>query len=320
MRTAFVQSLTEAAAKDPRVMLIVGDLGFGVVGNFAKRFPKQFLNIGIAEQNMVGVATGLALSGRIVFTYSIANFPILRCLEQIRNDVCYHNANVISVSIGSGYCYGELGMTHHGTEDIAVMRSLPGMSVVVPGDPVEAGAATEYLAQGVGPTFFRLGRAGEPVVHEEGIDWHFGKAIRVSQGRDLAIIATGSMLKRAVDAAEILKRKGIEATVLSMHTIKPLDVEAVTEVIDTVPMVFTLEEHSIFGGLGGAVAEIIAEQGAGRVRFKRIGLPSIFTKHIGNQDYLLKQYRLTADTIAEDIQVVLNEFDRSSNIRPHIAA
>ena len=314
MRTAFIRSLTEAAAKDSRVMLVVGDLGFGVVTEFAERFPKQFLNVGVAEQNMAGVAAGLALSGHIVFTYSIANFPILRCLEQIRNDICYHEANVISVSVGSGYCYGALGMTHHGTEDIAIMRSLPGMSVVSPGDPMETQAATEHLAQGVGPAFLRLGRAGEPVVHETPIDWQFGKAIKVLQGRDVAILATGSMLKKAVDAAVILKQKGIEATVLSMHTIKPLDVDAVLEVIDTVPMVFTLEEHSVFGGLGGAVAEVIAEHGTGRVRFKRLGLPSVFTKHIGDQDYLLKQYRLTAEQIAEDIHKAMNEPDRSKSV------
>jgi len=313
MRTAFIQSLTEAAAKDSRVMLVVGDLGFGVVTDFARRFPKQFLNVGVAEQNMAGVATGLALSGQVVFTYSIANFPILRCLEQIRNDICYHNANVISVSVGSGYCYGALGMTHHGTEDIAMMRSLPGMNVVSPGDPVEAKAATDSLAQGIGPAFLRLGRAGEPVVHETKIDWQLGKAIKVRHGCDVAVLATGSMLKRAVDAAEILKRKGIEAAVLSMHTIKPLDVEAVLEVIDTVPMVFTLEEHSIFGGLGGAVAEIIAEQGTGQVRFKRLGLPSVFTNHVGDQDYLLQQYRLTADRIAEDILATVNEHTHFSN-------
>ncbi|MCL2742527.1 MAG: hypothetical protein FWE67_01600 [Planctomycetaceae bacterium] len=301
MRTAFVKALTEAASKDIRIMLLVGDLGFGVVTDFAKRFPKQFLNVGVAEQNMAGVAAGLALSGHVVFTYSIANFPIIRCLEQIRNDICYHEANVISVSVGSGFCYGALGMTHHGTEDIAMMRSLPGMNVVSPGDPVEAKAATEYLAQGIGPAFLRLGRAGEPVVHEQDINWQFGKAIKVRQGRDVAVIATGSMLKRAVDAAAILHQKGLETTVLSMHTIKPLDTEAVLEVIDTTPMVFTLEEHSIFGGLGGAVAEIVAEHGTGQSRFKRIGLPSVFTKHVGDQDYLLKQYRLTAETIAEDI-------------------
>jgi len=138
MRTAFIEALTQAAEKDHRIMLLVGDLGFGVVTDFAKKFPGRFVNVGVAEQNMAGIAAGLALSGKIVFTYSIANFPILRCLEQLRNDVCYHKANVISVSVGAGFSYGALGMTHHGTEDIAVMRSLPYMTTIAPGDPIEA--------------------------------------------------------------------------------------------------------------------------------------------------------------------------------------
>ena len=143
MRTAFIQAFTQMAEKDSRIMLLVGDLGFGVVTEFAQKFPKQFVNIGVAEQNMAGIATGLALSGKIVFTYSIANFPVFRCLEQLRNDVCYHKANVISVSIGCGFSYGALGMTHHGTEDIAIMRALPYMTVIAPGDPIETKAATE---------------------------------------------------------------------------------------------------------------------------------------------------------------------------------
>ncbi|MDR0390730.1 MAG: transketolase family protein, partial [Planctomycetaceae bacterium] len=247
MRTAFISRLTELAAKDSRIMLLVGDLGFGVVIDFAKRFPNQFLNVGVAEQNMAGVATGLALSGKVVFTYSIANFPILRCLEQIRNDICYHNANVISVSVGSGFCYGSLGMTHHGTEDIAIMRSLPYMNIIAPGDPKETQFATDYFAEGHGPGFLRLGRAGEPVVHEGNINWQFGKAIKLRDGKDLTIIATGSMLKKAVETADILESKGQHVTVLSMHTIKPLDENAILEAANSTSRIITLEEHSIHG-------------------------------------------------------------------------
>ena len=164
MRDAFVHTLTELAQHDPRIMLLVGDLGFGVVADFAKRFPKQFLNVGVAEQNMAGVATGLAMSGRIVFTYSIANFPILRCLEQLRNDACYHQANVVSVSVGGGFSYGALGMTHHGTEDIAILRALPYMSVIAPGDPKEAQAertGSPLLSYLHGPPVY--GHAGREV-------------------------------------------------------------------------------------------------------------------------------------------------------------
>jgi transketolase len=309
MRTAFISALTKLAEQDSRITLLVGDLGFGVVTDFAKRFPKQFLNVGVAEQNMAGVAAGLALSGKIVFTYSIANFPIIRCLEQIRNDICYHHANVISVSVGSGFCYGSLGMTHHGTEDIAIMRSLPYMNVIAPGDPLEAKSATEFFAQGNGPGFLRLGRAGEPIVHETGIDWQFGKAIQVRKGTDLTIIATGSMLKKAVETADILESLGWSVSVLSMHTIKPIDEEAILNAAKTTNQIITLEEHSTFGGLGGAVAEILLEKSDKKINFKRFGLPSEFTKHVGSQEYLLRQYRLVPELIAEDIlQTFQNEF------------
>jgi transketolase len=301
MRTAFIQTLTSLAEKDPRIMLLVGDLGFGVVTDFAKKFPKQFLNVGVAEQNMAGVAAGLAMSGKIVFTYSIANFPIIRCLEQIRNDICYHHANVISVAVGSGFCYGALGMTHHGTEDIAIMRSLPYMNVIAPGDPKEAQYATEYFAQGNGPGFLRLGRAGEPDVHKGNINWQFGKAIKVRKGTDMTIIATGSMLKKAVETADLLEQQGKSVAVLSMHTIKPLDEDAIREAANATPFIATLEEHGILGGLGGAVAEVLLEKSDTKIHFKRFGLPSEFTKFVGSQEYLLRQYRLIPELIMEDV-------------------
>ena len=302
MRTAFIESLTKMAENDSRVMLLVGDLGFGVVTDFAKRFPKQFLNVGVAEQNMAGVAAGLAMSGKVVFTYSIANFPIIRCLEQIRNDVCYHNANVTSVSVGGGFCYGALGMTHHATEDLAIMRSLPNMQVIAPGDPVEAQAATEYLAQGVGPAYLRLGRAGEPVVHQDAIDWKIGKALTVRNGSDLTIIATGGMLKSSMEVADILQGDGIDVRVVSMHTLKPLDIGCIERVANETRAIVTVEEHSVLGGLGGAVAEVLFELDIPKLRFRRLGLPSEFSKHVGSQDYLKDIYRLSVPKLSEDIR------------------
>src|SRR5271168_2577576 len=179
MRTAFFRALADLAERDERVNLIVGDIGFGVTENFARRFPQRFLNVGVAEQNMTGIAAGLALSGKIVFTYSIANFPILRCLEQVRNDVCYHNANVKIVAVGGGLAYGSLGATHHATEDLAIMRSLPRMTVIAPGDPFEAEAATRAVAAHSGPCYLRLGRAGEPAIHKSEVEFQIGKAIPV---------------------------------------------------------------------------------------------------------------------------------------------
>src|SRR5207249_10726475 len=195
MRGAFFRALLELAEQDERVHLVVGDLGFGVVEEFARRFPARFLNAGVAEQNMTGIAAGMALSGKIVFTYSIANFPILRCLEQVRNDVCYHNANVKIVAVGGGLAYGSLGATHHATEDLAILRSLPRMVVVAPGDPVETEAATRAVRTQAGPCYLRLGRAGEAKVHRGEIDFQLGKAIQVRDGRDLTLVTTRGMLE-----------------------------------------------------------------------------------------------------------------------------
>ena len=228
MRTAFIKTLHALAASDPRIQLVVGDLGFGVVTDFARDFPDQFLNAGVAEQNMTGIAAGMALSGKVVFTYSIGNFPTLRCVEQIRNDVCYHKANVKVVSVGAGFAYGATGATHHATEDIAILRALPNMTVVVPGDPVEAGLATRAIAEHPGPCYLRLGRAGEPAVHNSDLSFVLGKAICLRQGGDLTLIVAGGLLPIALEVAEKLAAKGIQARVLSMHTIKPLDVKVLT--------------------------------------------------------------------------------------------
>jgi transketolase len=299
MRTTFIKTLTELAARDPRITLIVGDLGFGVVIDFAKRFPNQFLDIGVAEQNMTGVAAGMAMSGRIVFTYSIGNFPTLRCFEQIRNDLCYHRANVTVVTVGGGLAYGSLGMTHHATEDLAVMRSLPRMTVIAPGDPRESVHATQWLAQGVGPAYLRLGRDGEPIVHPSDISWTSGKAITLCEGKDITIISTGDMLATAMKTAALLAEEGYQATVLSMHTIKPLDTEAVICAARKTPVLVTLEEHSIIGGLGGAVAEILCEAGLSGIRFQRIGLPSEFCSTVGDQDYLRCCFGLDSTSVFE---------------------
>jgi len=256
-----------------------------------RELPRQFVNAGVAEQNMTGLAAGMALSGKIVFTYSIANFPVLRCLEQIRNDVCYHNANVKIVAVGGGMAYGALGMTHHATEDIAIIRALPNILIVAPNDPVEARLATKAVAEHPGPCYLRLGRAGESIVHTSDIAFELGKAITVLEGTDLTIIVTGGLLQNALSAAESLTRKGIRPRVLSMHTVKPLDNAAILAAARETEAIFTVEEHSIVGGLGGAVAELLAEQDQ-QVKFKRIGLDNAFASKVGDQDYLRREYGL----------------------------
>lgn len=305
MRGAFIRAITALAERDERVHLIVGDLGFGVVENFAQRFPDQFLNAGVAEQNMTGVAAGMALSGKIVFTYSIANFPILRCLEQIRNDVCYHRANVKIVAVGGGLAYGSLGSTHHATEDIAIMRALPRMVVVAPGDPMEAEAATAAIASHPGPCYLRLGRAGEASVHHEKIDFQLGKAIQVREGKDFTLISTGGLLETAVQVAESFRHTGLRPRVLSMHTIKPIDSDAILVASRETHAIFTLEEHSLIGGLGGAVAEVLAEAGTQGTVFKKFGLPSEFSSVIGTQEYIRAKYGLSVAALTAAIRSTL---------------
>ncbi len=298
MRTAFINELFALAKQDPRIVLIVGDLGFGVVTPFMEQLPAQFLNAGVAEQNMTGMAAGMALSGKIALTYSIANFPTLRCLEQVRNDVCYHNANVKVVSVGGGFTYGAMGATHHAVEDLAVMRALPGLLVVAPGDPIEARATTRAIIEYTGPCYVRLGKAGEPIVHPSSINFELGKAIHMREGRDATLISIGGILQNTVRAAERLAKKGIETRVLSMHTLKPLDVEAVLAAARDTEAIFTIEEHSILGGLGTAVAEVLAEAEGIKAPLKRIGVPPAFSPHIGSQEYMLQCHGLTDEAIA----------------------
>lgn len=304
MRTAFIRSLTELAAGDPRVTFLTGDLGFSVVEDFEKRFPNQYVNVGVAEQNMTGVAAGLAMTGRIVFTYSIGNFPTLRCLEQVRNDICYHDLNVKIVALGGGFAYGSLGASHHATEDLAIMRALPNMTVIAPGDPIEARLATQAVVQRSGPCYLRLARAGEPVVHGEPLDFAIGRAITVRNGGDCTLVSTGAMLPAVLTAAgELARTHRIEARVLSMHTVKPLDVDAIHAACDT-GAIITIEEHSVVGGLGAATAEVLAELDD-RPRFRRIGLPPVFASTVGSQAFLLERAGLSAPALVRAIVDIL---------------
>jgi transketolase len=305
VRVAFFDTLVQVAESDPSIFLVVGDLGFGAIEPFAERYPDRFLNAGVAEQNMAGVAAGMALAGYRVFVYSIANFPTLRCLEQIRNDICYHNLPVTIVAVGGGLSYGSLGPSHHATEDIAVMRTLPNLTVVAPGDPMETRAATEEIAKGSGPAYLRLGRAGEPVVHKAPVKLQLGRALRLRDGRDMTLISTGGMLATAVSVADSLVRDGIGCRLLSMHTVRPLDVEAVLAAARETDLVVTLEEHSIIGGLGGAVAEVLAEARIKTAPLKRIGLPSSFVSAVGSRDYLAHEYGLSESRILEAVRGVL---------------
>ena len=307
MRTAFLNELFELAKQDPRIVFMTGDLGFSVVEKFMQELPNQFVNAGVAEENMTGMAAGMAMSGKIVFTYSIANFPTLRCLEHIRNDVCYHKANVKIVSVGGGFAYGSMGATHHATEDLGVMRMLPGITVIAPGDPLEARCATRAVVEHSGPCYLRLGKAGEPEVHKGPIQFELGKAVKFRDGDDLTLISTGGLLQTAAKVADSLACQGIQARVLSMHTLKPLDAASVLQAARETGAVFTLEEHSITGGLGSAVAEALAESEDSKVLFRRIGLPTVFSPHLGTQEYMQKQHGLDPQSIVEAVLTLIGD-------------
>ena len=297
MRDAFVEALSEAAARDNRIWLITGDLGFNVLEGFAERFPDRYLNAGVAEQNMIGVAAGIAMAGNIPFVYSLGNFPIVRCLEQIRNNVCYHDLPVRIVALGGGLTYGSLGYTHHSVEDLAIMKSMPGMQVIAPGDPAEARAATAALCTGNRPAYLRLGRAGERQVHKDDPVFEIGRASPVVEGSDCTVIATGAILAVAADAAELLRKQGISVRLISMHTLSPLDVDAIRQAANTA-MVVTIEEHGP-GGLSSSVAEALVGQS---VRFVPIYLEGGPITVAGTQFSLRGRCGLTADNVASKIQ------------------
>ena len=306
MRNAFILGLTALAGRDDRVVLLTGDLGYKIFDDFAARFPGRFINAGVAEQNMVGVATGLALEGLRPFVYSIATFVTLRCFEQIRDDVCYNAVAVTIVGVGGGFSYGANGPTHHATEDIAIMRTLPNMRVVCPGDPVEAELAVAAGASLGGPLYLRLGRAGDPVVHHDPPSFEIGTAIKVREGTDSALVSTGGMLPVAVAAADLLEAENVSCQVISMHTVKPLDTAALEVCCRQTKALFTLEEHSRLGGLGSAVGEWLSDSGKSR-RLTCFGTEDQFADTTGSQAYLRRRHGLSAAQIARKVIERLGE-------------
>ncbi|MCK1383404.1 transketolase C-terminal domain-containing protein [Bradyrhizobium sp. 21] len=287
MRTAFIDMLTAEAGRDKSLFLLTADLGFSVLERFRDACPDRFLNVGIAEQNMIGVAAGLAHSGFTVFAYSLVNFATLRCFEQIRNDVCNHDLPVRIVGVGGGMVYSTQGYTHHGLEDIGVMRTLPGMVVLAPGDPHEAAEATRLLCTDRRPAYLRLGKSGERRIHASSVNFEIGRAITVAEGRDCTLISTGCMLAYALDIADRLRADhSVHARVLSMHTIKPIDVDAVTAAARETGAVITVEEHSVGSGLGSVVGDLIATHGLGPVAFTKFGTPDGYRSGAGTHDHL----------------------------------
>ena len=308
MRDAFTAALHQLAKNDPNLFLITGDLGFGVLKPYWETYPHQFFNAGISEQAMTGMAAGMALSGKTVFTYSIGNFPTLRCLEQIRNDCAYHHANVKVVCVGGGFVYGSLGMSHHATEDMAILRALPDVTVFTPGDPMEVHAIMPALTYHQGTCYLRLGRGGEPTLHTKPIEnYRIGQGLILKEGRDAAVLSAGGILSQTTAAAELLEKEGIHAAVYSFPTIKPIDEALIKRLAKEMPLLVTVEEHTIIGGLGGAVAEIVGDMIGDRARVMRIGMQDAYATIVGSQQYLREQYGLDGASIAEKTKQALKE-------------
>lgn len=305
MRNTFAHELTSLAAVDPRLVVLSGDIGNRLFDDFKQVAPERFYNCGIAEANMTGVAAGLALTGFRPVTYTITPFAVVRCLEQIRVDVCYHGLPVIIAGTGSGLSYAELGPTHHSLDDVAFMRALPGMTVVCPCDQIEVRLALRAALQQDGPVYLRLGKKGEPDLHKGEPEFCFGRAITLRQGTDVCILSSGPISGVAMSCADMLSEQGISVRVESVHTIKPLDTVLLQELSARYPVVAVLEEHGLIGGLGSAVAEWLADRQSGGFRLIRFGTPDCFMETVGSQDYARSLFGLTPEHLVATLRAVL---------------
>jgi transketolase len=306
MRDHFISSLTEIAQKNNNIILITGDLGFGVLDNFIEKYPKQFINSGVAEQNMTGIASGLGMDGKVVFTYSIGNFNTLRCLEQIRNDACYHNSNVNIVSVGGGFSYGALGYSHHATEDIAIMRAIPNLRVFSPCDFWEIQEITKKVVELGGVNYIRIDKSSAGNTRKNDEDFIVGKGRVLTDGTDVTIIATGGIVELALEAQKKINLSGISCKVVSMHTIKPIDKNLIIDCVKNTDALVTLEEHSLIGGLGSAVSEILMQESVYPKRFKMMGLESSFSTIVGSQSFLREHNNLDTSSIIKCVKKLLS--------------
>lgn len=302
MRNAFADEVTQLARSDPRVVLLSGDIGNKLFDKFKEVDESRFYNCGIAEANMMGVAAGMALSGLRPFVYTITPFTTTRCFEQIRVDVCYHNAPVVIVGTGSGLSYAELGPTHHSLEDIALLRTLPGMRVLAPCDSAELRLAMRAVLEDSGPAYIRIGKKGEADIHPTSPEFTIGKAIIVRPGNDVALLCTGNMMSETLRAADVLMSKGISVEVVSFHTIKPLDGKYLKNAAARFKLLVTVEEHSRIGGFGSAVSEWRAFTNCA-VQQISIGTDDEFMHEVGSQNYARVKYGLTAENIAARVAV-----------------
>lgn len=300
MRFSAIEQVYNAMLKDERIVFITGDLGHMNTEEFQQNFPGRYFNAGMAEQNIVGMAAGMALLGMKVFVYSIVPFITLRCIEQIKVDVCEQNLDVTVIGVGGGLAYGSAGATHYSIEEVGMLRTLPHMKIVVPATPSETKVLTQQLIERGGPSYLRIGTGKET---DRPVDYPItlGKASVIRPGKDISLIVNGTIVDEALKVAEILKAKGIEVEVINMHTVKPLDNEIVVDRAKTKKGVFTLEEHSVIGGLGGAVAEVLATVTGRRGAFGIFGINDQWPKQVGSQQYLRTLLGIDAEAVAAGI-------------------
>lgn len=300
MRSVFFKKLHQIAQEKNDLYLLTANLGFKLFDDFKKSFPARFIDIGVAEPNMIGIASGMALSGKNVYCYSMIPFLIMRSYEQIRVDVAYHDLNVKLIGVGSGFTYGLEGFTHFGIEDMALMRAMPNMTVVAPAGVQDADSLAGLSYDFPGPLYIRLGRANPPFKYFHKPLFKIGKGIVVQEGKDAVIFAIGDMVYEAQQAIELLRKKGVSIALINMHTLKPLDVALIKKQAQLFSNIFTIEEHTITGGLGSAVAEVLSESGY-KGNFLRIGINEELLKASGTAHYLRKIQGLCFPAIARKI-------------------
>lgn len=308
MRSTFVKVLDKLAEQDKRVICVIGDTGFSVFEDFEKKYKERFINIGIAEQNFVSVGAGLAAMGMKPFIYNVVSFMTYRAFEQIELDVSFQENPVVLVGVGGGHAYGPAGPTHHAYFDLTLMTALPNMTVLCPADPVEMEAAMYAAYHHDMPVYIRIGRSVDPVVHNSPINFKIGKAIPMAEGKDAVLLATGTMLKDAVKAVELLKEQGINVSLYSVPSIKPMDEDLIKTCMKEYEYIFTVEEHSVNGGLGTAVGNIILNSGEKEhAVLVKMGFPDMFAPVTGSREYLNGLYGIDVDGIVKKIKNTLAE-------------
>jgi len=301
MRNEFAKTITELAQKKKNIILLAGDIGNKLFDDFKKNNPKRFYNCGVAEANMTGVASGLAASGFRPVTYTITPFNTLRCFEQIRLDICYPNLPVIIVGTGSGLSYASLGATHHSMEDISILKTLPNLQIICPGDKREVREALIKAYESNRPTYIRLGKKGEPIVHKKKPKFQIGKSIFIKRGHHLSILGVGNALSIAKECEEILRRKKISADLISFHTPKPIDHKLLKNLFKSKKLIVVIEEHGLIGGVGSGILEWASDNGFNSRKVLRFGGPDKFLTGCGNQNEARNLIGLTANNISRKV-------------------